>query len=114
MDWSYVFEKDGSVVQAMEGTMPDPPGPLDPYTQMNMEASRHPGEKARVSVTVQRSLPYGEIKVSFTLAVSCPQTKPWIDHTSQHIFSLAVLYVNGGMAAIAPGLEPLPVPPTPQ
>lgn len=103
MEWRRVIERDGAIIDEQEGTMPDP------FGRMNAEAAIS-SEKARVSTTVSRSLAYGEVKVSFTLAVSCPQTKDWMDYASEHLFIQAVIYTNHAMATIAPGVEPLPVP----
>ncbi len=105
MDWQCVYEKDGVIIHEKEGIMPDP----DMLLKMN-EVSQHPGEKARVSATVQRSIAYGEVKCSFTLSVSCPQSKEWVDKAAEQLFALAVGYVNAGMSWLAPGLEPLPAP----
>lgn len=104
MDWTYTIEKEGQVVQHLEGIM------SDPFTRMNVEATNATGEKARLSVTVQRALQYGELKCSFTLSISCPQTQQWMDYAAEHIFLQAAKYVNEGMETLVPGLPPLNVP----
>lgn len=110
MDWTYTIEHEKAVVYYKEGTMADPPGPIDPFTRMNKSATEMPGEKARLSVTVQRSTQYGELKCSFTLSISCPQTKEWMDYAAEHMFSQATQYVNSGMEWLVPGLPALEVP----
>lgn len=84
--------------------------PSDPFHTLNRAVSEAPGETARVSTTIQRSTQYGELKCSFTLSVSCPQTKGWMDYAAEHIFIQALKFVNDGMERLAPGLEPIPVP----
>lgn len=118
MDWTGTIEKDGEVIYHMEGTMPDLPGPVDSLTRMAhaaTEAEETTGTPARVSITVQHSLPYGELKVSYTVSISVPQEKRWMDYAAEHILAQTVNYVNSGMAAIAPGvpLLPQPIPRTP-
>lgn len=108
MEWHRTLTKDGAVIDEQEGIMADPPG-LDAFAYMATQE----GEKARVSVTVSRALQYGELKVSFTLAVSCPQTKASMDYASRAIFSQAVIYVNNGMQFLVPELPPLNVPQAP-
>ena len=108
MEWRRSLEKDGVILEELEGIMADPAG-LDAFAYMAAQE----GEKARVSVTVSRSLQYGELKVSFTLAVSCPQAKASMDYASRAIFSQAVNYLNSGMAILVPDLPPLIVPQAP-
>lgn len=103
------MERDKEIIYHQEGILPDPKGPIDPFTRMSMESSTS-GEKARVSVTVQHSVQYGEVKCSFTLSISCPQNKQWMDYAAEHVFSQAVQYVNDGMNWLAPGLPALNVP----
>ena len=102
-----IAEKEGIVIHHQEGVMADPP---DPFTRMNQSSTETPGEKARVSVTVQRSMAYGELKCSFTLSISCPQSKQWMDYAAEHVFVQAVKYVNDGMESLVPGVAPLFVP----
>jgi hypothetical protein len=103
IEWRRVLEKDGAIVDEQEGYMTAP----DAFANM----AAQPGTtRARVSTTVSRSLQYGEVKVSFTLSVDCPQEKQWMDYASRELFSQAVSYVNSGMGLLVPDLPPLNVP----
>jgi len=102
VEWAYTMEKEGEVVYHKEGILPDPFSSLQ-------QAVQTATSKARVSVTIQRSIQYGEVKCSFTLSVDCPQEKSAMDYAAEHVFIQAVQYVNDGMERLAPGLQPFPV-----
>jgi hypothetical protein len=118
VEWIHTQERDGEVIYHMEGVMPDPPVVMDALSRMSHAAAGTTGNNAptaRVSTTVQHSLPYGEVKVSFTVTVTVPQEKQWMDYAAEHILAQAVNYVNAGMASVVPGapLLPQPIPRTP-
>ena len=124
MHWSCVLEQDGQIIQSTEGDMPNPPlmtdtlyavtprtpATFDPFAHVAEHSISYPEPPARLSVTVQHALPYGEIKVSFTVSLTCPQTKEMLDYAAEHAFIQATKYVNNSMQCLAPGLPPLPVP----
>ena len=64
-------------------------------------------EGAKVSMTVGRSLEYGEVKCSATVSVSCPQGEAFINKAAEISFKKALELVNDGMSHLAPGLPPI-------
>lgn len=106
--WQLVIEKEGQVIYEKEAHVVDPVPP-DPFAGLAIGA-QEADESARVSVTVQRTLPYGEVKCSFTLSISCAQKKSHMDYAARELFALAVQYTNDGMSWVAPGTPPLQVP----
>lgn len=102
MHWHYVLEQDGSIVDEQEGDV------MDKFAQM---LQTHPDQRASISATVQRSLPYGEIKCSFTVTVQCPQSQEWLDAASREAFKLALNYLNQGFSYLAPEVPPFRLPP---
>jgi hypothetical protein len=107
--WQWVVEKEGKIVHEREGNMIYSALP-DPFAHLSQMVAAEEAESAGVSVTVQRSLQYGEVKCSFTLAIAVPQKKEFMDYAARELFAQAVQYVNDGMSWIAPGTEPLQVP----
>jgi hypothetical protein len=109
MHWHWVVEKEGVVIYDEEGYMS-----TDAFELLDKACAAHVqnngGQLARVSATVQRSLQYGELKCSFTVAVSCPQNQAALDAASSACFTIATQYVNNGMSWLAPGLPTLNVP----
>lgn len=103
-----VIEKEGQIIYEKEHNLTHP-APPDPFAHL-LQHARTAGESARVSVTVQQSLQYGEVKCSFTLSIEVPQKKEFMDYAARELFSQAVQYVNDGMSWVAPGLPPLPQP----
>ena len=112
MHWHFVVEKEGQIIYEKEADMLHPNLP-DPFAGLSIGA-QEAGDSARVSVTVQRALQYGEVKCSFTLSISCAQKKDHMDYAAGELFKLAVQYVNDGMSWVAPGTPPLQVPGQPQ
>jgi len=102
------IEKEGQIIYEKECNLPDPIMP-DPFAGLSIGALEAENS-ARVSVTVQRALQYGEVKCSFTLTISCAQKKDHMDYAARELFALAVQYTNDGMSWIAPGTPPLQVP----
>lgn len=103
MEWSYTIEKDGTVVHHQEGLLSQLPQPNLFFLQMARQIQHEKLEPARVSASVARALPYGEVKINFTVTVNCPQDERWMNKAAEHAFLTAVKYVNEGLSTIAPG-----------
>jgi hypothetical protein len=103
--WKLSIEN-GDIIAEKEGDMPHPP---DPFIQMQ-QAARQAEVTARVSNTLQRSSAYGEIKVSFTISVDCPQDQEWIRYATENTFKAAVRYVNNAFSSLVPEAEHLKTP----
>ena len=109
MHWHYQVERYGEVTEEKEGDMAVEGDPFDYLDRMSKEHAALGGAVAHVSSTVSRTLPYGEIKCSFTVSISCPQNQTLIRYASDTAFTHAVQAVNRGMSNLVPGLPELPL-----
>jgi hypothetical protein len=94
--WSLTVLEEG-ITQTQEGIMELP--------ELRKPKDDHP---ARVSMTVGRSIQYGEVKISATVSLACTQDEDAVDEAAKLAFLKALEIVNDGMGLLvdAPRLDP--------
>ncbi len=92
MNWQSVIERLGQV-QMHEGAE------QDPFMHLAYKALGDVNIKtARISMTVSRSIEYGEIKCSATVTIECPQKEAYVNLAGEVAFSKALELTNDGMS----------------
>lgn len=97
MNWQGVVQRLGQV-QTVESLA------RDPFYYF----AASPGPKAKISSTVGRSLSYGDVKVSFTVTIECPQNEHHMNIAAEIAGDKAAELVDEVFLKISPDALPLP------
>lgn len=96
MKWQKIIER-LQTAQTVEGLSQDPFHYLGAV----------PGPKARITYGVSRSIEYGAIKCSVTVAIDCPQNEEHMNIAAEIAYDKAVELVNDGFGSIVPDAIPI-------
>jgi hypothetical protein len=108
MNWEGVIKAHGNVqsVYGQEQLV------QNPFLVLGWEAKLHRENNgipmSRVSCTVQRAVAYGDIKVSFTVSMECPQSEPFIDLAGHVVYEKAKELTDDAFCGIVEGAVRLP------
>lgn len=100
MRWKQTLERYGYRVE-QEGVQ------SDPFSLLG-ELSRADAVRATVSSTAKRSMDYGQVSVSTTITIQCPQTEAAIHMAGEVSFKQALELTNHGMLAMEPNAGRIP------
>lgn len=89
--WEVVVERYNAVVTKNGGAM-------DPFKEL----VKRDGASS-VTISVSRALPYGELKVSASVSVSCDQDQPTIEQAGEVAFLQAVKLVQAHFTELTEG-----------
>jgi hypothetical protein len=108
MNWEGVI-KNHSSVQSVYGAAELLRDPLQTVGLESKFYREHNGiPAARVSSTVQRAVDYGNIKVSFTVTIECPQNEGFIDMAGHVAFEKAKELTDDAFCSIVQDAVRLP------
>jgi hypothetical protein len=97
MKWQRIVERLGKP-QTTEGLASDP----------FFYLGSCPGPKARISVSIGRSLAYGDFKASVTVTIECPQNEEHINIAAEIADDKAKELVDDVFCAVATDVQRLP------